>query len=459
MKRNSDKRLAKWLVSSHRKPLLMRGARQVGKSTLVRNFAASQKLLLNEVNLERHRDLASVFATLDPEAICSRLSALLGRDVRAEGSVLFLDEIQVVPEAIAALRYFYEEMPRLPVVAAGSLLEFALAQHTFSMPVGRIEYLHLGPMSFLEFAREVEPYLGDFLAQGDFCSKEAEAFHPELMRLLKRYLVVGGMPESVLRYKETRSVAEAAAVHEEILATYVDDFAKYANGRDLADMQAIFRRIPAHVGRKVKYVNFSRDMKSRDVKSVLDLFAKARVLSCVVNTDANGLPLGAEEDREVWKPLFLDVGLMNHANGLGEAELASLTDEELVNKGAVAEQFVGQQLLYRKGDGVEPSLHYWLREGASNNAEVDYVIEEGASVLPVEVKAGKSGALRALRQMMREKRLVRALRFDAGLAGLQSVALDGGDHYELETRPLYAAGITTAGKMVYPGDSQPTCQG
>ena len=439
MKRKAEERLKKWIKSSHRKPILMRGARQVGKSTLVRNFARENGLLLNEINLERHIDMAPAFASMNPMSICSSASALLGRDVCAKGSVLFLDEIQTVPEAIAALRYFYEEMPELPVVAAGSLLEFALAKHSFSMPVGRIEYLYLGPMDFREFAEETNPYLANQLDLALIRSKEFVPVHQEMMKLLKRYLSVGGMPESVLRYKETNSMQEVASVQEQILATYVDDFAKYANGRDLAAMQSIFRRIPAHVGKKVKYVNFARDMKSRDVKSVLNLFAKARVLAQVFNTDANGIPLGAEEDQDVWKPLFLDVGLMNHANGLGELDVLSLSDSDLVNKGAIAEQFVGQHLLYRKGYSVAPTLHYWLREGASNNAEVDYVIDAGTSVLPVEVKAGKSGSLRALRQLMMDKHLSRAVRFDAGVAGVQTVPLDGDAHYELESLPLYAA--------------------
>ena len=439
MRRKASERLAKWLASKHRKPLLLRGARQVGKSTLVQNFAREKGLVLNEVNLERRRDIGQVFATMDPAAICNRIGAILGRDVRAEGSLLFLDEIQAVPDAIAALRYFHEEMPDLPVVAAGSLLEFTLQKHSFSMPVGRVEYLHLGPMDFREFAEEVNPFLASKLNLNAIRGQEAESFHAEMMRLVRLYLVVGGMPECVLRFLESKSLPEVADVQEQILGTYVDDFAKYANGRDLALMQAIFRRIPTCVGQKVKYVNFAREVKSREVKSILDLFAKARVISCVFNTDANGIPLGAEEDRDVWKPLFLDVGLMNHANGIGAAEIDAMADDELVNSGAVAEQFVGQQLLYRNGSSVEPSLHYWLREGGKNNAEVDYLLADGARVLPVEVKAGKAGSLRSLHLLMRDKELIRALRFDASPARLQNVAFDGGASYELETLPLYAA--------------------
>ena len=439
MKRKAEEKLKEWIVSPRRKPLVLRGARQVGKSTLVQSFAREQSLVLNEINLERHRDLADVFATLDPAVICARLGAVLGRDVRTAGSLLFLDEIQAVPEAIAALRYFYEEMPELPVVAAGSLLEFALAKHSFSMPVGRIEYLHLGPMDFKEFAEEVNPYLAARLDLESVRSKDAAAFHPEMMKLLRIYLLVGGMPESVLAFSQTKSLQESAAVQGQILDTYVDDFAKYSNGRDLADMQAVFRRIPANVCKKVKYVNFARDMKSRDVKSMLDLFAKARIVAQVFNTDANGIPLGAEEDRDVWKPLFLDVGLMNHANGFGESSLFGIPDAELVNSGVIAEQFVGQQLLYRNGGSVAPSLHYRLRDGGKNNAEVDYVIADGMKVLPVEVKSGKSGSLRALRQMVSEKGLAKALRFDAAPASVQTVRLPDDATYLLETLPLYAA--------------------
>ena len=439
MKRKAEEKLKEWIVSPRRKPLVLRGARQVGKSTLVQSFAREQSLVLNEINLERHRDLADVFATLDPAVICARLGAVLGRDVRTAGALLFLDEIQAVPEAIAALRYFYEEMPELPVVAAGSLLEFALAKHSFSMPVGRIEYLHLGPMDFKEFAEEVNPYLAARLDLESVRSKDAAAFHPEMMKLLRTYLLVGGMPESVLAFSQTKSLQESAAVQGQILDTYVDDFAKYSNGRDLADMQAVFRRIPANVCKKVKYVNFARDMKSRDVKSMLDLFAKARIVAQVFNTDANGIPLGAEEDRDVWKPLFLDVGLMNHANGFGESSLCGIPDAELVNSGVIAEQFVGQQLLYRNGGSAAPSLHYWLRDGGKNNAEVDYVIADGMKVLPVEAKSGKSGSLRALRQMVSEKGLAKALRFDAAPASVQTVRLTDDATYMLETLPLYAA--------------------
>lgn len=440
MKRRAEEKIKAWVESPHRKPLVLRGARQVGKTTLVREAAKAAGLILCEVNLERHLEWRGVFATMDPAAICERLGAHLGRDPRAEGSWLFLDEIQAIPEAIAALRYFHEDMPSLPVTAAGSLLEFALAKHHFSMPVGRIEYLHLGPMDFTEFLEAANPYLAERLTMEAVRAEGGFPLHAEAMKWLRTYLLTGGMPEAAARWLETRSFAAASAVQEEILGTYVDDFAKYAGGRDLASLQGVFRRLPAQTGKKVKFVNFSREMKSREVKNALDLFIKARLVTPVWHTDANGVPLGAEENREIWKPLFLDVGLMNHACGLGPAEVEAMEDAVLVNEGAVAEQFVGQQLLGRSGGRTAPELHYWLREGGMGNAEVDYVLPCGREVVPVEVKAGKSGTLRALRRMMDEKRLLRAVRFDANPRGLQKIPrTDGTGDWELESLPLYAA--------------------
>ena len=227
MRRFSEDSLERWLHGRRRKPLVLRGARQVGKSTLVRNFAAMQGLILNEVNLERHLELQRAFATLDIGVICGELEALVGRSLTAQGSLLFLDEIQAVPAAIQALRYFYEELPALPVIAAGSLLEFVLADHGFSMPVGRIEYHHLGPMTFREFLQAIEPTLCHYLDELDFEKALPEVAHRKLLERHRQYLFVGGMPEAVLEFCESSSFQDAGAVHRRIVSTYEDDFSKY----------------------------------------------------------------------------------------------------------------------------------------------------------------------------------------------------------------------------------------
>ena len=206
-------------------------------------------------------------------------------------------------------------------------------------------------------------------------------------------------------------------------------------------MQGVFRAIPSHVGEKVKYVNYSRDVKAAKIASVIDLFVKARIACPVVHSDANGILLGAEERSSSRKLLFLGVGLMNYANGLSWSQFSGMDDISLVNEGKIAEQFVGQHLFFRRGDFEEPRLNYWLREGVKGNAEVDYVIESGASVLPIEVKAGASGSLKALRQMVLSKNINRAVRIDAGRFSRQAVPLDVDGEYELTTLPFY--GITS----------------
>lgn len=441
MKRDAEKSLKEWLGKRNRPPLVIRGARQVGKSTLVKDFCAHEGLVLNELNLYRHLDLTPVFHSLDPKRICHEISDKLSRDILQPGQLLFLDEIQAIPEAIDALRYLYEEMPSLPVVSAGSLLEFALSKHNFSMPVGRVQYMFLGPLTFREFVSAQDAYLANLLAPASLAEGISDAAHARLLALLRQFIFAGGMPEAAQCWIDTGDMGEVAAVHGRILDTYVDDFAKYAGGADLALMQRILMSVPAHVGEKVKYVNFSREHKAAKVASIIDLFTKARIICPVCHTDAGGVPLGAEERPGVFKLLFLDIGLMNHANGLRLRDIEHLDDITLVNEGKIAEQFVGQHLFFRGGDFEKPRLNYWLREGAKNNAEVDYVIENGTEVLPVEVKAGASGSLKALRQMMLEKRLGRAIRFDSGKGGIQTVSIGGETSFELVSLPLYAASL------------------
>ena len=237
MERFIEESLRRWLKRRRRKPLVLRGARQVGKTTLVRRFAAASGMGLCEVNLERNLYLDEVFKSLDTGRIVRELEALGG--VRLAGSILFLDEVQAAPHALLAMRYLYEDRPDLPVVAAGSLLEFALADHSFSMPVGRIEYLHMGPMSFGEFLRAVDPVLVPHVDALNLDEPPTETAHRLLQRRVREYLLVGGLPEAVLAHRESGSPLEVAAVHRSIADTYQDDFAKYAKGVQLTLLQTV----------------------------------------------------------------------------------------------------------------------------------------------------------------------------------------------------------------------------
>ena len=409
LKRFAEKYLNTWYRKSRRKPLVIRGARQVGKSTLVRRFAQNNGLILNEINLEQHLYLDNIFKSLDMDVIIRELDAVVGRNIQAPGTVLFLDEIQATPHAIQALRYFFETKPELPVISAGSLLEFALADLHFSMPVGRIEYYHLGPMTFEEFLTAVEPGLTPYLSEFHINATIPVTAHQKLIKRQREYLFVGGMPEAVHAFFEQNALTEVTVVHRSIAETYQDDFSKYAKQKDLALMQKVFRQIPRIIGQKVKYSNISKEDKSREVKAVIDLLVKARVCHQVFHSHCSGVPLMADINENVYKLLFMDVGMAAYLTGLDWIALQGLDGQALVNEGKLAEQFVGQQLI---NPFEPPRLTYWLREAKSANAEVDFVTASGNQVIPIEVKAGKSGALKSVQQFVLNKNAALCVRFD-----------------------------------------------
>lgn len=443
--RNAIKYLNRWLTKKRRKPLILRGARQVGKSTLVRMFAKSANLTLREINLERHLFLDDIFKTLDMDIIIRELEALVRNPINVPGSLLFLDEIQATPHALQALRYFYEEYPDLPVIAAGSLLEFTLADHSFSMPVGRVEYYHLYPLSFREFLVVIEP---TFLPYLDTLSTSPDAMplaaHQHLLKRLRDYFFVGGLPEAVLSFHEEQSLLEASAVHRSIISTYQDDFSKYAKQNDLLLIQKIFNYIPKVLGQKIKYTKIARDNRSAQVKKGISLLSKARICHQIKHSHCSGVPLAAESSDTVYKLIFMDIGLANHICGCDWRTMAAFDDRQLVNEGGIAEQFIGQHLIDISKGLEQPSLHYWLREKKSANAEVDYVIAAGGRILPVEVKAGTSGSLKSLQQFAFSKNTKLAIRFDLNPASLQQVehtirTATGNQqvHFSLLSLPLY----------------------
>jgi uncharacterized protein len=442
MKRKQLPQLNRWLYKKKRKPLILRGARQVGKSTLVHIFAKEHGLDLIEINLELHRELESVFSELDMNNILRNIQSISGKKIH-DKSLLFLDEIQATPHAIAALRYFYEEHPDLAVIAAGSLLEFTLADHSFSMPVGRVEYLHIGPMSFLEYLRAIDPYAYEEISSWSWGESLPTATHKKLLTHQRTYLLVGGMPEAVDVYRESQSFHDVTEVQRSICNTYMDDFSKYAKNRDLTELQFLFRNIPSHIGKKIKYSSILPDAISSRTKDLLLLLERARVISISTKTHANGVPLGAESDPKFRKPLFLDVGLVSHLLGLNWGAMDQIGEKKLINEGSLAEQFIGQHLLCENQSF--PELFYWARESRKSNAELDYIINVGGRVLPVEVKAGVSGTLKSLHQFMYEKNSPYALRFDLNPASLQKVNTiiktatgTAKVSYQLISIPLYA---------------------
>ncbi|MDA3874041.1 MAG: ATP-binding protein [Kiritimatiellae bacterium] len=401
--------------------MVIRGARQVGKTSIVRAFAEANRLVLCEINLEKHLHLDEVFRTCDIRKINLEIEAITGIRPDKKGHLLFLDEIQSTPYALAALRYYYEEVPDLPVIATGSLLEFALSRADFSMPVGRVVYYHLFPLSFGEFLQAVSPDLLKYLDMISWESELPQSAHRKLLEKQREYLFVGGMPEAVSVYKETGSITEVSEIHRSIIDTYRDDFHKYASQKELIRLQKVFSQIPLRLTQKAKYSQYDEGARTDEIKHAMDLLIKARVCYPVVRSHCNGVPLNAEVDEKSFKLLFLDVGLACHMLGLKWKSIQEFTEAELVNEGGLAEQFIGQHLL-NIGEGKQlPELHYWLREGKANNAEVDYVIAWGGRIYPVEVKAGKSGSLKSLHQYIFHKNSQLAFRFDVNQPGRQEL--------------------------------------
>jgi hypothetical protein len=365
-----------------------------------------------------------------------------------QNSILFLDEIQAVPEAIAALRYFYEERPDVPVIAAGSLLEFALEKATFSMPVGRIEYLYIYPMTFEEFlSARKETVLLDEMRSYVPGKPFSTTGHDKLLLLLRDYFFVGGMPQAIKEYTEKSSVSAAFPVHGSILETYRDDFGKYASGRELDILQRMFDALSGQVGKKFKYVNVLAHERPRDIKNALMLLAKAGLVTQVFHATCSGLPLAAGADDRIFKILMLDIGLLNAATGSYSIPPSQLLEKALATEGKIAEQVVGQHLLSNGISSRRSSLFYWLREGKTSNAEVDYVIQEGEMIVPVEVKAGKSGSLRSIHQFVAEKNNSLALRFDLNPPSdleVETTIAKGVEkktiHFKLISLPIYMVG-------------------
>ena len=445
MYRHQLKFLEDWLQKKNRKPLIIRGVRQVGKSTLVELFAQQSGRGLHNVNLDRFPELADVFGSKDPNKIMAHIEFLPGMSAASERSLLFLDEIQSVPQAIPALRYFYEDKPTLPVVSAGSLLEFALSDHTFSMPVGRVQYLHMGPMSFSEFLLAIgEKKLAELILNYQYGDSIPDIAHKRLLELLRSYYFVGGMPEAVGVFAETQSYREVSEVHNSIIDTYREDFPKYAGSRNLNRMLNVFNFAARNVGAKVKYSNISAQDQSVTLRKDLELLTMARMISKVVHSHCSGLPLQADMEEKVFKLLFLDVGLMNAISGLNWRVISQLDEMKLINEGTIAEQFIGQHLQGILADTPNRELTYWLREGRALNAKVDFVIALQGQILPIEVKAGATGSMKSLHQFMGEKGGDLAIRFDASLPGdfeVDTTIRKGNDtkavKYRILSLPMY----------------------
>lgn len=406
MRREVEKELVKWKEKEARTPLIIRGARQVGKSFTVENFGKTHFKNVIIVNFEEKPEATSCFETLDISTILKRLGFLYRIVIEPKTTLLFLDEIQLCPQAIKSLRYFKEKLPDLHVIAAGSLLEFVLEddETPISFPVGRVRFLNMKPLSFREFLEAIgQGQWHEALETVTLDRPLPESFHTILLQFVRDYFLVGGMPAAVNAYIQSQSYIEALYEQKALIDIYRLDLAKYGKKKEFAHLQKLFESCPELVAKHFRYskIDPQSTNPSREYKYALRKLHQANLISPVHATAANGIPLMAEENEKKFKLLFLDIGLLQCALEIDPYLYTSTTFHQ-VNAGVLAEQFVGQELLAYTDCYLDPHLFFWETE-KSGHAEVDFVTSCHGKVIPIEVKAGRGARLTSLRIFLEKK--------------------------------------------------------
>ncbi len=420
MKRDIERDLIAWKDQKSHLPILLRGARQVGKSYVIENFGRKHFDDILVVNFELLPQLGTCFENLHPNEIIQKLSILMRHNIEPTKTLLFLDEIQDCPNAIRALRYFKEQLPQLHVIGAGSLLEFTLNDAEFRMPVGRIQSLYLHPLSFKEFLTGIgDDALREMIEHVTLEKPIETIYHNMLLELVRGYMGLGGMPGVISTFIDSEKIELGVMAPYELekcrlmqvtlLSTYRNDFGKYAKHTQIKHVQNVFEKAPGMVGDHFKYSKVDPDVRTYQIKSALELLENAGLIYPVYSTAASGIiPLATLANEKKFKIIFLDVGLMVYASHVPSEWF--LDDIILLNRGALAEQFVGQELLAYSPVYDEGHLYFWCREKKSSMAEVDFITTVGAQIIPIEVKAGSTGQLKSLHLLMKEKNLKLGIR-------------------------------------------------
>lgn len=433
--RNALHQLESWAAAPQRKPLILRGARQVGKTTAVDLFARhfDQYLYLN---LERREDAELFSYRRSIDELIQAIFFTKNIQLSSGRVLLFIDEIQNAPEAIAAMRGFYESAPHLHVVAAGSLLEAMIGVQQISFPVGRVQYLFMYPLTFDEFlqatgqeqAREYyhQVPLPDFAAA-------------KLYRHFHQYALVGGMPEIVQIYAQTRDLVSVAPVYQGLITAYQDDVSKYARNATMVEViRHAIESAPFEAGRRIHFQGFGNsNYRSREMGEALRSLERAMLLYLLYPSTATHPP-AMPDKKKLPRLQFLDTGLLNYAVGL-QGEFFRYEDLQAFYRGVLAEHIVGQELL-ASDMGASGKPVFWVREKRQSSAEVDFLLPHSGRLIPVEVKAGKTGTLRSLHQFMEQVDHEYAVRLYAGPLEKTRVSTPQGKEFTLLNLPYFLAG-------------------
>ena len=392
MRRLILQELQEWVHNPRRKPLVLRGARQVGKTYAVKALASLEfPQHLVTVDFEKNPFWAKIFfQDLNPKRIISELELVTGQSIIPGKTLLFFDEIQQCPQALMSLRYFFEELPKLHLITAGSLLEFVLSQISF--PVGRVGFLNIYPLNFIEFLMAVgHENLARLLQEKP--QVLSEAVHDMLRQELFRYFIIGGMPEAVQVFVDSGSIRQSQEVHQELIQSFQYDFSKYAPRANHLCLSEVFSSVAKEVGSQIKYSHLAQDFSGPTIKNAFSLLSMAQVITPIPACSPPVMPLEASAHMKTFKAAFLDIGLMQSLCGLPMNTLDRNTSLLSAYSGRLAEQFVAQELRFTQNQG---KLYYWHRLEKSSTAEVDFLTVKQGQVIPVEVKSGASGRLRSL---------------------------------------------------------------
>jgi len=427
--------LREWANSSRRKPLVLRGARQVGKTTIVEEFAKEFDTFLS-LNLEKKADKAVFEANDAPEDVLTAIYLLKNKERKAGRTLLFIDEVQNSKKAIALLRYFYEELPELFVIAAGSLLE-TLIDVQVSFPVGRVEYLALRPCSFSEFLGAIgENQIKDKLLLAEL----PEAIHNRVMKLFNEFVLIGGMPEIVASYAENHDIVALRKIYDTLLSGYRDDIEKYASNKTERNvLRHILKNGWRSAGQRIKFECFGEsNYKSREVGEAFRTLEKAMVLELCYPTVVTDLPLSPDLKKSP-KLLWLDTGIVNYV-AKNQLELFGTQDISEHWKGKIAEHIVGQEILSHN-DSVLAQRNFWVRNAKNSQAEIDFIIQTDRQLVPVEVKSGHNSKIKSIHLFMDNTKNDFAIRFWNNPMQKDIVELPSGKKYTLLNLPFYYAEV------------------
>lgn len=403
MQRNIEKELQKWKVRKNRKVLLLRGARQVGKTHVVRKLGEKFADYV-EVNFDEQKKVHKFFdGDLNPFKIVKDLELYLDRKIIPGKTLLFFDEIQSCKNAISALRYFYEKIPELHLIAAGSLLEFALSDIP-SFGVGRVESMFLYPLSFEEYILELngEEMVG-MIKNSSFKKPVSPVIHEKLVEQLKVFQITGGLPEVVQSYVNDKDLLECQRILNVLIQGYHNDFIKYAERSPVIRLAETFKSVADQSASKFKYSNVGSD-SSGMYKEALELLSKAGLVYRIYHTNASGNPLGSGINPKFFKTMIFDTGIFQRIMNLNLSDYVTTDFNTIINRGQLAEIFAGAEFQRSKDPYSIDNLYYWHRESRSSQAEVDYVIEKDGRIIPVEVKAALGRKMKSMRIFIKEKK-------------------------------------------------------